>query len=42
MRIEFPPEAKAEFSDGRRYYERQVPGLKAPFRACECIDAQLP
>ncbi len=33
MRIEFSPEAKTEFSDGENYYERQVPGLGARFRA---------
>ena len=33
MRFEFSPEAKAEFSDGESYYERQVPGLGARFRA---------
>lgn len=32
MRIEFSPEAKAEFSDGESYYERQMPGLGARFR----------
>ena len=42
MRFEFSPEAQAEFSDGESYYERQVPGLGAPFRAREWIDAQLP
>lgn len=29
MRVLFSPEAKAEFQDGERYYERQVPGLGA-------------
>jgi len=33
MRIEFSPEAKLEFEDGARYYERQVPGLGGRFRA---------
>jgi plasmid stabilization system protein ParE len=33
MRFEFSPEAKAEFGDGESYYERQVPGLGARFRA---------
>lgn len=33
MRIEFSVEARAEFSDGERFYERQVPGLGARFRA---------
>jgi plasmid stabilization system protein ParE len=33
MRLEFSPEAQAEFSDGESYYERQVPGLGARFRA---------
>ncbi len=33
MRFEFSPEAQAEFSDGESYYERQVPGLGARFRA---------
>jgi hypothetical protein len=33
MRFEFSPEAKAEFSDGESYYELQVPGLGARFRA---------
>jgi hypothetical protein len=31
MRLEFSP--GAEFSDGESYYERQVPGLGARFRA---------
>lgn len=33
MRLEFSIEAKAEFDDGQRFYERQVPGLGARFRA---------
>jgi plasmid stabilization system protein ParE len=33
MRIEFSPEAMAEFSDGENYYQRQMPGLGARFRA---------
>jgi plasmid stabilization system protein ParE len=33
MRIEFSPEAQAEFADAVRYYERQTPGLGARFRA---------
>lgn len=33
MRFEFSPEAQAEFSDGESYYERQMPGLGARFRA---------
>jgi plasmid stabilization system protein ParE len=33
MRLEFSPGAQAEFSDGESYYERQVPGLGARFRA---------
>ncbi len=33
MHFEFSPEAKAEFEDGERYYERQVAGLGAQFRA---------
>jgi plasmid stabilization system protein ParE len=33
MRIEFSPEAKLEFDDGERYYERQVRGLGERFRA---------
>jgi len=33
MRIVFSPEAQDEFRDGERYYERQVPGLGARFRA---------
>ncbi|QSA97218.1 type II toxin-antitoxin system RelE/ParE family toxin [Methylococcus sp. EFPC2] len=32
MRVEFSPEAKAEFEEGERFYERQVPGLGARFR----------
>ncbi|MCE5360424.1 hypothetical protein [Candidatus Igneacidithiobacillus taiwanensis] len=32
MRIAFSPEAKLEFEDGERYYERQVTGLGARFR----------
>ncbi|HRQ65553.1 MAG TPA: type II toxin-antitoxin system RelE/ParE family toxin [Xanthomonadaceae bacterium] len=31
-RVEFSPEAKSEFDDGRRYYEKLVPGLGARFR----------
>jgi hypothetical protein len=42
MRFEFPPEPKAEFSDGESYSERHVLGLGAPLRAWEWIDAQLP
>ena len=33
MRVEFSPEAKREFEDGRNYYERQVAGLGARFAA---------
>jgi hypothetical protein len=33
MRIEFSPEVQAEFADAVRYYERQVSGLGARFRA---------
>ena len=33
MRFEFSPEARAEFEDGERYYERQIPGLGARFRS---------
>jgi plasmid stabilization system protein ParE len=33
MRVEFSPEARDEFRDARRYYERQVPGLGARFHA---------
>lgn len=33
MRIEFSPEARLKFEDGKRYYERQVPGLGERFRA---------
>ena len=33
MRIDFSPQAKAEFEDGEAYDERQVPGLGARFRA---------
>ncbi|CAH1072479.1 hypothetical protein [Candidatus Nitrotoga sp. 1052] len=33
IRIDFSPQAKAEFEDGEAYYERQVPGLGARFRA---------
>lgn len=33
MHFEFSSEAKAEFEDGERCYERQVPGLGAQFRA---------
>lgn len=32
MQIEFSPEARAEFADAERYYERQVSGLGARFR----------
>jgi plasmid stabilization system protein ParE len=32
MRVEFSPEAKSEFDDGRRYHEKLVPGLGARFR----------
>ena len=32
MRVEFSPEAKAEFEDSEGYYERQVPGLGNRFR----------
>jgi plasmid stabilization system protein ParE len=32
MRIEFSPEAKSEFDDAERFYERQVAGLGARFR----------
>jgi plasmid stabilization system protein ParE len=32
MRVEFSPEAKAEFEDSEDYYERQVPGLGDRFR----------
>lgn len=32
MRIEFSPQAKAEFEDGEAYYARQVPGLGARYR----------
>lgn len=32
MLIEFSLEARAEFEDGERYYERQVPGLGQKFR----------
>lgn len=32
MRILFSPEAKVEFDDAERYYERQIPGLGARFR----------
>jgi hypothetical protein len=33
VRIEFSPEATAEFNDGECYYEQQMPGLGARFRA---------
>lgn len=33
MRLEFSPEARAEFEDSEGYYERQMPGLGARFRA---------
>ena len=33
MRFEFSPEARTEFEDGERYYERQVSGLGARFRS---------
>jgi plasmid stabilization system protein ParE len=33
MRIVFLAEAKAEFDEAERYYERQMPGLGARFRA---------
>lgn len=32
MRFEFSPQARAEFEDGERYYEAQVPGLGNRFR----------
>ena len=32
MRVTFSPEARAEFTDGENYYERQAPGLGARFR----------
>ena len=32
MRIEFSPQARAEFEDGEAYYELQFPGLGARFR----------
>ena len=32
MRVFFSPEARAEFDDGVRYYERQVSGLGRHFR----------
>lgn len=33
MRVEFSPEAKAEFEDSERFYERQVAGSGTRFRA---------
>jgi plasmid stabilization system protein ParE len=33
MRIDFAPEARAEFDDAVRFYDRQVPGLGGRFRA---------
>lgn len=36
MRVEFSPEAQAEFADGERFYERQAPGYGERFR----IDVQ--
>ena len=33
MHVEFSAEAKLEFEDGEHYYERQLPGLGARFRA---------
>jgi hypothetical protein len=33
MRVDFSPEARQEFEEAERYYERQVPGLAARFRA---------
>jgi plasmid stabilization system protein ParE len=32
VRIEFSPEAKAEFEAAERFYERQIPGLGLRFR----------
>jgi hypothetical protein len=32
MRVEFAPEARAEFEEAQRYYERQLPGLGERFR----------
>jgi toxin ParE1/3/4 len=32
MRIEFAPEAKAEFDDAKRYYDQQLQGLGERFR----------
>ncbi|WP_068857921.1 type II toxin-antitoxin system RelE/ParE family toxin [Perlucidibaca aquatica] len=32
MRVEFSPQAKAEFEDGERYYEQQLLGLGMRFR----------
>ena len=32
MRVVFSPEARQEFQEAERYYERQVPGLGARFR----------
>lgn len=32
MQFEFSPEARTEFEEGVRYYERQVAGLGARFR----------
>jgi len=31
MRVVFSPEARQEFEEAERYYERQVPGLGARF-----------
>ncbi|HUD25279.1 MAG TPA: hypothetical protein VMQ45_06325, partial [Burkholderiaceae bacterium] len=35
MRVVFSPEARQEFQEAERYYERQVPGLGARFRTEE-------
>jgi plasmid stabilization system protein ParE len=32
MRVVFSPEAREEFEEAERYYERQIPGLGARFR----------
>jgi len=32
MRVIFSPEARQEFEEAERYYERQVPGLGTRFR----------
>jgi plasmid stabilization system protein ParE len=32
MRVEFAPEARAEFEEAQRYYVRQLPGLGERFR----------